>query len=797
MLTSYLKIAFRNFTKTPVFSGINVLGLSVGLTVSLLLFLHLSNEYSFDRFHSKQERIYRVMLNAFWEPAKPETLSNVPNSVAPVAKQEIAAVEQSARVLKNDFGTTAFVSADDKKWVEDGLFWVDEGLLDIFDFQTVAGDLRSALANKNTLMISRSTAIRYFGTDNPVGKTVQINRYDPMEIRGVFEDFPAQSSFKANMIAPFSHQKWAAERLTWSNSSFETWLLLNGAATREAVEGQLAAMLDKNVPKERQKYSFWLQPLRDVHFGGMGIGSNYSADTGDPKQAALLGILALAVLLIACFNYMNLSTARAQMRFRDVGINKTMGATRRQLAVRFYVETAAMVGLSLVIALGLSTLAIPLFNQLADKSLTVSMLLSKNILLAIGSIGVAVVLLAGSYPAFFLSAFSPKNLLHTTFRTGSEAGNIRRTLVMAQFAASVVLIIGTIVLYRQMQFIQQKNLGFNAEQVLIVTVAGAENKEQIEAFEQECKNLSHIHAVCRSQSYPGRETSGRRLYKTNDENEEGKTLSTNRSTPGFEQVLGLKLLAGTTLPQKASNDTIVHVVLTKNGADYLGLTPEACIGLQLPNLFDNSTICVGVVEDFHSESLHSEMGCYAFHDAPTESRRYLMAKLNTQNLPETMRQVEACFRKTVPNSAFEFKFLDDHLDKLYRTEQRTAKVMLVFSLFSILISCLGLFGLAAFAAERRVKEIGVRRVLGATVLDIAHLLSKDFLGIVLLSIAVAVPIAWFLLRAWLSDFAYHIDIQWWMFAVAGMTALAIAFLTVGYHGVKAALSDPVKSLRSE
>jgi len=796
MLTNYLKFAFRSLLKNPLFTALNVFGLALGLAVSLLLFLHVQHELSFDTFHKRAGDIHRVMLNTFWNPENPEKLANAPNVVGPAAKDNIPAVEQYARLMKHGFGVSAFVTAGENKLVEEDLYWADPSLVDIFDIPQVAGDLKAALTQPNAVALSRSAAIRYFGTSDAVGQIIKIDQLQPLEVKAVYEDFPANSTLDAAILGAFSTMEWASKNLVWSNASFETWLLLNPAANPQQVEKQLTALLDKNVPKAEQHYSMWLQPLTDVYLHSADVRWNYSKRVGDPKQVGILAALALAVLLIGCFNYMNLTTARSQLRFREVGINKSLGASRKQLIGRFYAETGVLTGASLLLAVGLLVIGIPMFNHLAGKQLALKVLLEPAMLASIFGIGVAVILVAGSYPAFFLSGFSPKSLLQTSFRKNSNAGWLRRSLVTAQFTASVVLIVGTLVLYRQMQFIQQKNLGFDPQQVVAITTIAAESKTQLDALIQGCRGLSSVEAVCRAQTYPGANASGRSIYKSL-EDENGMELRTNRATPGIEKVLGIKLLAGTSLPEKQANDTIVNVMLTKTAVDYLGLTPEAAIGKKVNCNLGNNSYIRGVVEDFHSESLHKPLGAYAFHDAKTEDRRFLLVKLNTQNLPETMRQIETVFSASLPQSAFEYKFMDDYLDSLYRAEARTASVVFVFSVLSVLISCLGLFGLAAFAAEQRTKEIGIRRVLGASVAGITGLLSKDFLKLVFFAIAIASPLAYYLMDKWLADFTYRIEIQWWMFAAAGAGAIVIAFLTVSFQSIKAALANPVKSLRSE
>jgi putative ABC transport system permease protein len=501
MLKNYLKIALRNLLKNPQFTALNVVGLACGIAVSLMLFLHIKQERSFDRFHTKAERIQRVMLNAFWDPSKPEKLANVPNAVAPAAKAEIPAVEQAARLLKHEFGKSAFITAGDHKLVEESLYWADPGLFQIFDFQTVAGDLSTALTQPNTVALSRSAAIRYFGSSDPVGRSIIVDKMEPLEVRAVYEDLPANSTLDAAVLGSFQSVKWASDRLTWSNSSFETWLLLNADAQKAQVEQQLAALLDKNVEKAEQRYSFWLQPLTDAHFQSGDVRNNYSKRLGDLRQVNILAVLALAVLLMACFNYMNLSTARAQMRFRDVGINKALGASKGQVSTRFFIETGVLTGISMLLALVFCAFALPFLNKLADLELSFAQLFTKENAAALLGIGVLVALVAGSYPAFFLSSFSPKNLLLTSFRANTGAGWLRRTLVTTQFAASIVLMVGTLVFYRQMHFIQQKKLGFEPEQVVALTTIGADNRAQIEALISSCKDLPGVQSVCRAQSY--------------------------------------------------------------------------------------------------------------------------------------------------------------------------------------------------------------------------------------------------------------------------------------------------------
>ncbi len=797
MLSNYFKLAFRNLLKNPQFTALNVLGLSLGLAVSLLLLHHVRDERSFDRFHSKADRIYRVLLRPNSEGGVPEeAYATCPNSVAPVMRDNITAVEQSARLLLHNFGESAFVFVGDQEFVEQKLYWADAGLLETFDFQMLAGNAKTALTEPNSILLSRSVAQRYFGTSAAVGQTLRVDNMDALQVTGVFEDLPGNSTLDADLIGSFGSVKWAKQNLTWDNASFETWLLLRPDATPKQVEQQMAALVEKNVPPDRKWFSLGLQALPDVHLGSVNIQNSYSSRVGDPQQVGILAGLALAVLLIACFNYMNLSTARSQLRFREVGISKTLGAARSQLSTRFFIETGVLVGISLFLAFGLLRLALPLFNNLTEKNTPFASFFQPEILLGVAGLGLLVTLIAGSYPAFFLSSFMPKNLLQTAFRSDTGAGWMRRSLVVTQFAVATALIVGTVVLYRQMQFVQQKSLGFEPDQVVAITVKTAKDKAQRLALLQEVSTLSAVQATTFSQTFPGRGGSGRTLLRSETDNG-GATLTTCRAWPDFEKVLDISLVAGRSITPKADDDTTAQVVLNRAAVAYLGLTPEQALGKRIECQLGPAAFVVGVTEDFHAASLHQPIEPYAFHNFPSEGTGFMLVKLQTQDLPSTMRQLEAATVKVLPNVPFEYVFLDEHIDKLYRTEQRTAQIALIFSTLAILISCLGLFGLAAFTAERRRKEIGIRKVMGASVAGITGLLAKDFLKLVAVSFLVAWPISYWAMSRWLADFAYRIDLSWWMFAIAGAAAVAIAFLTVGTQSMRAALTNPIDSLRSE
>jgi putative ABC transport system permease protein len=805
MLKSYLKIAWRSLQKNRLFTLLNGAGLAIGLAVALLLLLYARDETAFDRHHSRADRIARVLLTATFD-GKSERWGNAPNVVGPTMKAQLPGVENQVRFMRHKFGQTAFVHSGEARFVEARLYWADSTLSSVFDVPLLMGNPKTALAGPNRVMLSQSAAKRYFGTENPLGKVLDVDHENQLEVTGVYADFPATSTLDADLIGSFASVGWASNptNQSWSNASFETYLLLQPQADLAKLERQMAALVVKNVPEDSRFYTLQLQPLLDVHLHSADIKNTSFTRLGDARQVTILYVLALVILLIASINYMNLATAQAQTRSKEVGINKVVGATRTQLIGRFYAETALIVSGAMLMGIGLVVLSLPWLNALTEKQLSLTDLVNPAMLLNLLGLVVSIILVAGLYPALVLSGFSARNLLSGSLRAATGGGLLRRSLVVTQFAASLVLTICTLFFYRQLQFIQQRKLGYEPTQVVAITTAAVQTQNQMAALANDFRALSSVEEVCRAQTYPGREGSGRSLSKPLD-SKASTYITTNRVASSFINVLGLKLLAGTTLPAaksdkpdtNAESDTTIQIVLNKTAVDFLGYTPQEAIGKKAPGVFGNAAEIVGVVEDFHFESLHQPIKAYGFHNSNAEGRPFMLVKTRTQNLPETMRQLEAIYQKNLPDSAFEYTFLDQFLNTLYRSEQRTATIVLIFAGLAIFIACLGLFGLAAFTAEQRTKEIGVRKVLGASVASIVTLLSKDFLKLVFIALVIASPLAWWAMNRWLQDFAYKITIDWWVFAGAGLLAVSIALLTVSFQSVKAALKNPVKSLRSE
>ncbi|EPR73926.1 ABC transporter, permease protein [Winogradskyella psychrotolerans RS-3] len=794
MIRSYIKIAWRSLKTNRLFSIVNILGLSIGLATTLVLFLFILHERSFDSMYANKDKIYRVLLNTTEDDL--ETWTGSPSAVALELEANIPDIAEAGRLLKHDFGGTAFIKASNEVFTEKKLFWSDASVLDMFDVEIVKGEGSEVLKTPNTVLLSESTAKRYFGNENPIGKTLTIDDVDVVEVRGIFKDFPENSSLDFNVVAPFLMQN-AAKNPTWDNASFETFLRFNSASPNVAnVEAKIQDILDKNVKKDDQWYNFSLQPLEEIHLYSSTYKDSYIERNGDINQIRNLTALAILILIIACINYMNLITARSQKRATDVGINKTLGASVRDIIVRFYIETGLITAIAMILGGVLAVVALPVFNDIAGKELDISSLFSIEIIIFLVLIWFVTSLISGSYPALYLSRFSPKEVLKPSTNKGGVASVIRKGLVVVQFSASVVLIIGVIVIHQQLEYIQNKSLGYNPENVMAISTSAIRGGQANQALVNAFKKLPNVSVVGRSQGYPGMGVSGRSINKPNTDETMG--ISTNTSEREVADVLQLKLLAGQLLPKnKQAGDTLVEVVVNKTTVDFLGLSPEEAIGKKVAMQLGNNAYIHGVVEDFNFASLHNPIGAYAFHNSNREPKSYLLIRFTNEVLSETISNFENTFKNIAPNSAFEYTFLDKNLELLYEKEQRTANVGLLFSILAVIVACLGLFGLAAYMAEQRHKEIGIRKVFGASVPRIVQLLSMDFMRLVLISLVISFPLAFYFMNQWLQDFAYRVTISWTVFAIAGALALMITFVTVGYQAVKAAVANPIKSLRTE
>jgi len=795
MLVNNFKIAIRNILRNKTFSLINITGLSIGLISFFAISLYVIDEFSYDRFQKNSDRIYRAIINAEFD-GQIKRWSAVPNKLGPTVAREIPEIEKMTRVFPHNFGDIAFISTETEKFSETNLFYADTGFFDVFTISMVKGAPGKVLDRPGTIVLSETSAKRYFGDADPIGKSLLVDNAKRYEVTGVYKDFPRNSFLRCQLIASFSSIRFGTvENENWGNASFDTYFLLNKGVSSETINKKIADLLDRDIPKNEQWFSITLQSLLDIRLHSSELTASIDRrEYGDYNQIKILIALALVILLIASVNYMNLATARSQRRNKEVGIAKTFGASFLELSAKFYFETSIFVLLSLLISLFVFIVSLPLINSITGKVISRDFIYHSWFWLSWLSLWLVLTLLSGFYPAFYLSSFSPKTTLLKTYTTGSQV-TIRKVLVVFQFSISIILIICAITFCKQMNYIKDKKLGYEPDQVIAIMVSAAKDRNQVISLRTELESLSEVRRVARSQSYPGIGTSGYTI--TPDGASKGAGILTTRATYEILDVLGIKLLAGKSLPEtKDPKDTTVQVIINKSTADYLQLSPEEAVGRRVKIFYNHPAEVVGVSEDFHFASLHQAIGPYCFDNSSDNGYIYLLVKLQTKNMAATIKKIETIFSKIIPAS-FEYTFLDQQMAKLYKSDERLSNIVLLFSGLAIFIACLGLYSLASFTADQRTKGIGIRKVFGATVTQMVAMLSREFVVLILIAFVVGIPAGYFLMNHWLETFAYRTNLDVFIFFIAGAIALVIAWFTVSYESFKAARRNPVESLKGE
>ncbi len=795
MLSNYVKIVFRSMMRNKGFSLINILGLSIGLVSFLAISLYVIDEFSYDRFHTNGNRIYRAIINANFD-GQVAKWGAVPNKLAP-ASREIPEIEKVTRVFHHNFGDIGFVSTETEKFSETKLFYADPEIFDVFTIPLMKGTPDKVLDRPGTIVISESSAKRYFGDKDPIGKSLLVDNTLSLEVTGIFQDFPPNSFLQCQLIASFSSNVFGKEEnQNWGNASFETYFLLNKSGSLELVQQKIDGLIERSIPAPERWFSITLQPLLDIRLHSQGFMSNIDRkEYGDYNQVKILIALAAIILLIAAINYMNLTTAQSQRRNKEVGISKTLGATFRELNTKFYFEASIFVMVSLLISVVVLTIALPLFNNISGKAISAGFINEAWFWISFVVLWVTLTLISGFYPAFYLSSFSPKSALLKTSQSGGQA-SIRKGLVVFQFAVSITLIICAVMFYKQINFLRTKKLGYQPEQVIAIMVSAAKDQQQVMSLKTELEAMPEVKSVARSQSYPGIGTSGYTITREGGP-EQGTSIAATHATHEVLDVLGIKLLAGRTLPEtKDPNDTTIQVVINKSTADYLQLSPEEAVGTRVKIFYQSAAEVVGVVEDFHFASFQQQIGPYCFNNSKDNRYVYLLVKVEATELKATVQKLERTFKKIIP-AAFEFTFLDQQMAKLYQSEEKLSTIVLLFAGLAIFIACLGLYALASYTAAQRIKEIGIRKVLGASVFQLVGMLSKEFMTLVIIAFLIGIPAGYYLMSEWLEAFAYRTDLNVFVFVVAGAVALMIAWATVSFESFAAARKNPVESLKGE
>jgi len=803
MIKNYLKIAWRNLLKHPTTTGIHLLGLTVGLTTCLLILLFIQNEWSYDRHHKLGERIYRVNEIAT-VGGEVERSGTTPYPLSLALRNDFSDWSKITRIHA-DRDVRIMVSRE-KILLEDKVLFAEPELFELFNLDMVSGNSRTILSQPNQVILTESTAKTYFGTTPAVGKTLKLDNKVTVQVAGIMRDIPSQSILNARMIISFPTMKDYFEFSLdqWGvRSGGSVFALLPEGRSPEQYTARLAAASKKYFAEERgSTHQLVLQPLHDIHFNPDFDGSKFAPPIS-PTYLYVFGIVGLFVLLIACVNFINMSTARAMTRAREVGVRKVVGATQGQLVSQFLSEAFWLAGLSAVLALVLTYGLLPSVNDFMQKQIGFRWTES---VLFMTVLAVLTTVLAGGYPAFFLARFVPVKVLKAHAEPGRRGQAwLRQGLVVFQFTISLVLAVGVLVVYRQMSYFRQKDLGFSREAIVTVSLPETRNLRPLGQEFRQIPGVEHVSFALGAPTSDNNFGTDMHPDPTNDDKKIGISLKVVDAD--YLETYGLTLLAGRFLEHrdtlgisgKIPEEQRRYVfVVNETVVKALGLSkPEQALGRKIRAGINNITAeIVGVVKDFHSSSLRKPIEPVVMMNFPYFYRTAGL-KLQTANYQKTIAAVERTFRTFYPEGLFDAKFLDQSLQEQYEEEERQFTLLRVFAGLALVICCLGLWGLATFIIERRTKEIGVRKVLGASVPSLVALLSRDFLKLILVAIVLATPLAWFAMNQWLNDFTYRIEIEWWMFVVVGLLATGVAVLTVSFQSIKAALMNPVKSLRTD
>ncbi len=792
MLKNYFKITLRNIRKNPGYSFINILGLAVGIAACVLIFRYISFELSYDKYHSKADDLYRVTLQT-----PQHQIALTPSIISPVLQREFPEVESAVRVYALGNYQPIILQYENRVFEEQSFALADSSLFTIFDFPLISGNAKTALKRPYTVVLSERMANKYFGNNNPLGKTVLMNGTREYEVTGVMENIPDNSHFQFDIIASLeSRRSWGELSDTeLRGSQFYTYVALREGADPAALESKINTFVEQQLPNSRP-FELPLQPVTDIH-----LHSNIDHEIqpqGDFRYVLSAGITALLILIIACINYMNLATARSVRRSREVGIRKVMGSGRRELMGQFFGESAFLTLISLLVALFLVELFAPGFFMLTGQSLPINFT-DPALLLLLAGIGIVVTILAGSYPALVLSSFKPSTVLMGGRTTTAGNTSLRKALVIFQFGISVFLIIGTLVVHNQVDYIQSKELGFNKNNIVSLT-AYKEVEQRFEAFRSELSQLPGIGKTTMASHSPVDIGSGYRIDVEGIDEDPDFTINGLRARPEFTDMFEIEIIAGDPISENnfsATNraeDREYAFLVNKKTAQVFGVEPADLIGRRTDVHGRIGTI-VGVFENFHFSSLHNEIEPLMIF--PQDGFNKLFVSLTSSDVENALHSLEASWESFFPTIPFEYQFVDQQFDALYRSETQIGHIFTGFSLLAIFVACLGLFGLSSYMVEQRTREIGVRKVLGASLVNIIGLFSLDFLKLVIIGFVLAVPVAWYVMSDWLQNFAYRINISYSIMLLAGGLTLIIALLTVSYQAVKAAMLNPVESLRSE
>jgi putative ABC transport system permease protein len=774
MLRHYLKIAFRNLIRDRGYSIINILGLAVGMACFILIALWVRDELSYDKFHTNADRLYLVTDYEKYADGDELNFSVNPPELAPTLTSEYPEIVEAARY--RPMGGMV-VRSDGNSFSEDGLTFADPSFLSVFSFPFVEGEPDQALSSPNSVIITEKAATKYFGDEDPIGKTLQVDDRVGLTVTGIIQNVPNNSHLQFDLVAPFETVKeFGLKTEGWNQFAHKTYVLLADNVNAHELSRKMAKTIQRHSEEAIAELS--LQPVTDIHL------------SGDMSYIYLFSIIAAFILLTACINYMNLATARAGKRGKEVGLRKVVGASRREVVLQFFGESILVSLVALCLSLLLVEVFLPVFNDLSAKQLSLSLLSNGSVILILLGTAIVTGTISGTYPALFLSSLTPASVLKGTGRSGPGGGAVlRRILVSLQFVLSIALIIGTVVIGRQLHFIRNQKLGFDKEQVLCINLKG-DSPRKSELLKSELSKTEGVASISAVSGPPAGLEMSTLIHEWGNGQSQGEILIYRLFADwDFAATLGIQMTEGRFLSPQFVSDTSASVVVNQAAVRAMGM--QSPLGEEVLG----STI-VGVVKDFHFNSLRSEIKPLAIQYRP-DMLRYLLVKMKPGDISRSIGLLTASWKKLIPGTPFDYQFLDERIDRLYRRDQHVGKIINSFTILALFIACLGLFGMASFTAQQRTKEIGIRKVLGATVPEITFSLVREFSKWVLLANLIAWPLAYLIMSRMLEIYAYRINLNLWIFLAAGAAALVLAVATVSYQSIRAALANPVEALRYE
>lgn len=804
MFKNYLKVALRNLWKNKGFTAINIIGLATGLAVCLLIVLYVVDELSYDKYNADADRIYRLDADIYFNNTQAD-FAVAPDPLALTLKKEYPVVEEMTRISNQ---RDILVKKDNQNVQDYNCGYVDSTFFNVFTVPMIKGNPVTALTEPNSVVIDETTAKKYFGSTDVIGKTLYLDNNTNCKITGVIKDIPKQSHFHYHFLRPRGK-----DNESWLSNNTYNYIKVRPGTTQAAMQKNVDATISKYLGRELEQqvhsslkdleakgnhFIYHLMPVTDIHLRSS---KQYEVEAnGDITYVYIFSVIAIFILLIACVNFMNLSTARSANRAKEVGIRKVAGSLRTQLVTQFLTETVLLSFFSLLLALLLAILLLPFFNQLSLKEMSVATLFSTWLFPVMIALVFVVGCLAGSYPAFYLSSFQPVQVLKGKIAKGFKSSWLRSGLVVFQFSISIILIVGTIVIYNQLDYIRSKKIGYNRDQVLVVHNIYNLNENR-KLFRDQLKSVPGVANATEGDMPTEKNFDNEGWFRDAGFDASKAVLLTNFYIDvDYIPTLGMEMQQGRNFSKDFPTDSS-GVILNEAALKVLGFKEPFKETLYRPDFQKDGSITpkafhvVGIVKDFNFSSLHQSVTPLVMQLSDHYSTAAV--RINANNIPAVISNVQAKWNAMAPGQPLNYSFMDADFNNIYTTEQQTGKLFITFAVFAIFIGCLGLFGLVTYAAEQRTKEIGVRKVLGASVGGIVVMLSKDFAKLLLVASIIAFPVAWFMMHQWLQNFAYRTAIGWWIFIVAGVAASIIALITVGFQAMKAAMVNPVKSLRTE